>query len=54
MVKKHGNKQKVTLSIDSEIYKKYQEYCEKHAFMLSKKIQLFMKKEIEEDEKSKK
>ncbi|MBW2993362.1 hypothetical protein KY317_02210 [Candidatus Woesearchaeota archaeon] len=53
MVKKHGNKQKVTLSVNSEVYQKYQDYCEKHAFMLSKKIELFMKKELEENEKKK-
>jgi len=46
-------KQKVTLSIDSEIYQKYRDYCEEHAFMLSKKIELFMKKELE-DAKAKK
>ena len=47
-------KQKVTLSIDSEIYKEFQQFCEEHAFMLSKKIENFMKKELEEHEKSKK
>ena len=49
-----ANKQKVTLSIDSEIYKNYQNYCEENAILLSKKIELFMKKELEEYEKSKK
>ena len=45
--KKSGSKQKVTLSIDSEVYKKFQNHCEENAIMLSKKIELFMKKELE-------
>jgi hypothetical protein len=44
---KEGSKQKVTLSIDSKVYKDYQEYCEEHAIMLSKKIELLIKKELE-------
>ena len=49
MSKKETNgKQKVTLSIDSTTYHKFQDYCEEHAIMLSKKIELFMKKELEE------
>jgi hypothetical protein len=43
---------KVTLSIDSEVYKKFQKFCEENAIMLSKKIELIMKK-IMEDEKKK-
>ena len=35
-------KKKVTLSIDSKIYKDFQKYCESHAIMLSKKIELIM------------
>ena len=49
MDKKEGNsKQKVTLSIDSKTYHNFQKHCEEHAIMLSKKIELFMKKELEE------
>jgi len=40
-------KKKVTFSIDSAIYQKFKKYCEENAIMLSKKIELFMKKEIE-------
>lgn len=36
-------KKKVTLSIDSKTYKDFQKYCEDHAIMLSKKIELIMK-----------
>lgn len=43
-------KKKVTLSIDTDIYDKYRSYCEDHAILLSKKIELFMKKELENDE----
>ena len=45
-------KQKVTLSIEKDIYSKFRQYCEENAIMLSKKIELFMKKELE-DGKSK-
>ena len=31
-------KRKVTLSIDSDVYNKFQKYCEENAIMLSKKI----------------
>jgi len=39
-------KRKVTLSIDSDIYKSFQKYCEENAIMLSKKVEIFMKTEI--------
>ena len=42
-------KKKVTLSIDSTIYDAYKKHCEERAIMLSKKIELFMKKELEEE-----
>lgn len=41
-------KKKVTLSIDSKVYDNYKEYCKKNAIMLSKKIELFMEKELKE------
>ena len=37
---------KVTLSIDSATYGAFQDYCEEHAIMLSKKIELWMKEEL--------
>ena len=43
-------KKKVTLSIDSEVYNRYKKHCEENAIMLSKKIELFMKKELEEED----
>jgi len=33
-------KKKVTLSLDSNVYKKFQKYCNDNAIMLSKKIEL--------------
>jgi len=51
--KADSNKQKVTLSIDSKIYQNFQKFCEENAIMLSKKIELFMKKELEEAKKYK-
>lgn len=41
-------KKKVTLSLDSEIYLKFQKYCEENAIMLSKRTELFMKDFLEE------
>ena len=52
MAKKEGKKQKATLSLDSEIYKAYQKYCEENAIMLSKKIELLMKKELDKNKKN--
>ena len=40
----------VSLSLDEAIYKKYQKYCEKHSFILSRKIENFMKDELEREE----
>ncbi|MFH1276347.1 MAG: RepB family protein [Candidatus Woesearchaeota archaeon] len=46
MVTKKRNK-KVTLSIDSATYDSFRKYCEENAIMLSKKVELWMKKELE-------
>jgi hypothetical protein len=35
-------KKKVTLSIDNKVYTQFQKYCDDHAIMLSKRIELFM------------
>jgi hypothetical protein len=44
-------KRKVTLSLDSNVYSDYQKFCENHAIMLSKKIELFMRNELKEVKK---
>jgi len=43
-----NKKKKVTLSIDSSIYDEFQKYCEDNAIMLSKNIEIYMKKYLEE------
>ena len=47
------SKKKVTLSIDSDTYNKFKAYCEQNAIMLSKKIELFMKGELESKKRGK-
>jgi len=42
-------KKKVTLSIDSAIYDAYRKHCEENAIMLSKKVEIYMKKELENE-----
>jgi len=42
-------KKKVTLSIDSSTYDSFQKYCEENAIMLSKNIELYMKKEMKKN-----
>ncbi|MEM2956304.1 MAG: DNRLRE domain-containing protein [Candidatus Pacearchaeota archaeon] len=38
-----NNKKKVTISLDSKVYSEFQDYCEKNAIVLSKKIEIFIK-----------
>lgn len=45
------SKKKITLSVDSDIYKAFQEYCEENAIMLSKRIEIFMKQMTEAGKK---
>jgi len=42
-----NGKQKVTLSIDSSTYNAFKKYCDDHAIMLSKILELDMKKIME-------
>jgi antitoxin component of RelBE/YafQ-DinJ toxin-antitoxin module len=44
-----GKKKKVTLSLDDEVYKQFQEFCEENDLMLSKRVERLMKKHIEEN-----
>ena len=46
-------KKKVTLSIDADVYDAYSEFCDENGFIVSKKVELFMKKEIEDAGKKK-
>ena len=36
----------VALSLDEEIYEKYQAYCLKHSIILSRKVEKFMEEEL--------
>ncbi|MBS3091051.1 hypothetical protein J4217_01215 [Candidatus Pacearchaeota archaeon] len=47
-------KEKVTLSIEKEVYKKFRKYCDDNAIMLSKKIELIMKRIMDEENGGKK
>ncbi|MBI2665750.1 hypothetical protein HYX12_03965 [Candidatus Woesearchaeota archaeon] len=38
---------KVTLSIDQSVYHSFQNYCELHAIMLSRKVEIWMSTEME-------
>jgi len=38
----------VTLSLDNEVYEKYKEFCKKNAVALSRSIEVFMEKRMEE------
>jgi hypothetical protein len=44
---KKNSKIKVTLSIDKDVYRAFQKYCEDHDLMLSKRIERKMKEEME-------
>ena len=48
---KKRTKKRITLSVDSETYDKYRDHCEKKGIILSKQVELFIKKELEEIEK---
>jgi hypothetical protein len=39
---------KVTLSIESSVYDKFKRYCDDNAIMLSKRVELCMKKILDE------
>ena len=39
----------VALSLDEDIYDKYQEYCKAKFIILSRKIEDFMKKDLEQE-----
>jgi len=38
----------VTLSLDEDVYRKYQKFCKKNAIALSKSVENFMAKKIKE------
>lgn len=44
-------KKRINLSIDDATYKEFQEYCEKHGMVASKKVELYMKEELKKAKK---
>jgi len=40
---------KVTLSLDENVYKRFQNFCEDNDLMLSKRIERLIKKHLEEE-----
>jgi len=40
------SKRTVTLSIDPEVYGEYKKHCEENCFVISKKVERFMKEEL--------
>jgi len=41
-----NNKAFIAVSVDADIKKKYLEHCKKYGYSISKRIQLFLEKEI--------
>ncbi len=41
---------KVTLSVDEKIYEKFKRYCEKRGLIISKQVELFMKRMVGEND----
>ncbi len=46
-------KKRINLSIDEDVYESFQRYCEERAMVASKKVELFMKEELEKAKKKK-
>jgi hypothetical protein len=41
----------VALSLDEDIYEEYKKYCKENSIILSRKVETFMKKELEQNKK---
>jgi len=48
-----NNKKTVTLSIDEKTYERYKKYCEENGLILSKKVEMFMKEELNKNRENK-
>jgi len=42
-------KKNVTLSLEENIYDKFQEYCKKEGFVVSRRFEIFMEQTLEEE-----
>jgi len=40
----------ITLSVDSETYKKYREHCKKKGLLVSRQVEIMMEEQIKEEE----
>jgi hypothetical protein len=46
----NGNGRKtVTMSLRSELLEAYRKYCEQHGYLLSRRLEILMKKDLEEN-----
>jgi len=48
-----NNKKTVTLSIDKKTYEEYKKYCEENGLILSKRVEMFMKNELNKKRENK-
>jgi len=48
-----NNKKTVTLSIDEKTYEEYKKYCEENGLILSKRVEIFMKDELNKKRENK-
>ena len=44
-------KKRINLSIDEEVYREFQVYCEERCMVASKKVEMFMKDELKKGKK---
>jgi len=48
-----NNKKTVTLSIAEKTYEEYKKYCEENGLILSKRVEMFMKNELNKKRENK-
>jgi len=42
-------KKRITLFVDSKVYDEYKSYCKSNGLIISKKVELFMRKELKKN-----
>jgi antitoxin component of RelBE/YafQ-DinJ toxin-antitoxin module len=45
-----GKKKIISLNIDKEVYSKYSKMCKEEGIIMSKQVEKFMKKKLEEED----
>jgi hypothetical protein len=48
-----SEKDKVTLSLNSKVYREFREYCDKNAIMISRKIEIWIENFLKNTKKNK-